>query len=447
MRCAVVVRYNSAVVVRCGGVDHGLSTRGRRAAQPANSYRAEFKRLKQDEWSPENPSGAIIVCVAENMLSRELVQRKLSPALASCSLDDLPYGDYSGIECLRGAIAAFLGERDGYVRGLCANDVCVTAGAGAALESTVHAITEPNDAVLIPAPFYPSFTNDLEVRCAARPVAVHPAGPDAEAIVAALEAAAASEAESGKVLLFSNPCNPTGQVVAAEVVRAMLRWAFARGFHVISDEIYALSCFEEEGRGAERFRSALSVAAGEEEMTEAAKTHLHILGGFSKDFCASGLRVGWVVSRNQELRAANANLGYFHAVPNNLQRAVAELLSDEEWVTEYIAENCNRLRRQHKVLADVLTSAGIPFQPANSALFCMIDLRSWLSSPTPEAERELWRDLVEEARVLVTPGLECFAPEPGFFRLCFAAAAPEALQEMGSRLARVLKARATLLET
>ena len=118
------------------------------------------------------------------------------------------------------------------------------AGAGAIIDLLFHCLASPGDAVLIPAPYYPAFDNDLGVRngAAAVPVYLSPeslggnGSGGAESLAAQLDAAAAAAASGGRAvraLLVSNPSNPLGTVVAEADVRAMMAWCLANGVHFV----------------------------------------------------------------------------------------------------------------------------------------------------------------------------------------------------------------------
>ncbi len=109
---------------------------------------------------------------------------------------------------------------------------------------------------------------------------------------------------------------------------------------------------------------------------------VHIIWAFSKDFCASGLRCG-------EVTAA-------------------------------------------------LVTAGITYIEAGAAIFLLCDLREFLEEPTWDAEAGLWRRLLEDANVNITPGAACRIAEPGFFRLCYAAGPREAVLAGVARLGEAL---------
>lgn len=88
--------------------------------------------------------------------------------------------------------------------------------------------------VLIPAPYYPAFDNDLAVRNSVRPLPVH-LSPDTP-LAAQLDAAADAAAARGhpvKALLVSNPSNPLGTVLAEGEVREMLAWCLRRRIHFV----------------------------------------------------------------------------------------------------------------------------------------------------------------------------------------------------------------------
>ena len=75
---------------------------------------------------------------------------------------------------------------------------------------------------------------------------------------------------------------------------------------------------------------------------------------------------------------------------------------------------------------------------------CCPSCRSrWLPESTWEAERAFWDRVCQEGKIILTPGHDCHAPKPGFFRLCFAWMPPEALAVAMGRLQRVLAGMVT----
>jgi aspartate/methionine/tyrosine aminotransferase len=104
-----------------------------------------------------------------------------------------------------------------------------------------------------------------------------------------------------KAVLICNPSNPVGRFYSREALVEIARFCGERGLHLVSDEIFAMSCFdsEEEG-GLDTFTSVLSIPDDVEKNVK--KENIHALYGASKDFGMGGLRLGFLVSRNGVLK-------------------------------------------------------------------------------------------------------------------------------------------------
>ena len=227
-------------------------------------------------------------------------------------------------------------------------------------------------------------------------------------------------------LLFTTPNNPLGQVYTRDAVLEIVEWADRRHIQLIVDEIYALSVF------------------GEREFTSVASLHpelgndVHVVWAFSKDFGASGLRFGVLISENQAVLEAVGSLTYWSACSSHTQYLLSELIRDEGIVDEYIAAMQTKLRQAYRNVTGALDNASIDHIPAEAAFFLICDLRYRLETPTWEAEHRLWRKILEQANVNLTPGEVCRINEPGFFRLCYAAESSDVVQKAIERLGRVL---------
>jgi len=189
---------------------------------------------------------------------------------------------------------------------------------------------------------------------------------------------------------------------------------------VIFDEIYALSVFGE--------RSFTSCA----ELRPSLGERVHIVWAFSKDFGASGLRCGVLVSENRAVNAAVDALAYWACCSGHTQYLLGDMISDEAWVDTYLGAMRSFLRGAHARLTGALDEGGIRHLPAEAGVFVLLDLRAHLAAPTWEAENTLWLEILERARVNLTPGAACHVGEPGFFRLCYAGL-PTANVEAGVR--------------
>jgi 1-aminocyclopropane-1-carboxylate synthase len=466
---------------------HCLSSRGAHATKPPFSYLHAFFRAMQEPYEPgSREDGYVVLAVAQNFLTVDTVQRRLALAMRSEQpAATAGYDNMRGSDRLRRALAAHMkrvlapNHADGAID---PDRLCVSAGAGAVIDNLFMTITSPGDGVLIPAPYYPAFDNDLRVRNGVRAIPV--AGADAESLptapsldraVEAFAAAAAANSSSpssaARALLLTNPSNPLGVVYAKSSMLHAARWALREGMHVVVDEVYASSEYYDVGpfvsalewtpedvlgnvggsgtsNGFKRDSDAdsdddlrTSDSWTLEDARRAMATRLHVVYGLSKDFCASGYRVGVLSTRNEQVVKAMDNVAYFCCVPGPMQFAIAEMLEDEAWVDLFLEENSGNLRDAHAVLTSILTEGNVPVVPSSAGMFVWIDLSSFMKAPTWEEEKRLWTALFEDekTRLLMTPGRDCRHNKPGCFRLCFAAVKREALEVAARRLVDFVK--------
>lgn len=416
---------------RPGTGRNGLSARGEELCRqpPFPEYlREHFLRSERPYNARSAPDGYIPLCIAENRQVSDLLLAKMA-ACRDTPPEALGYDAMIGSWSFREALAAFM-SRTFLGRRCAPEQIAVLAGAGAVLEILFYAIAGPGEGVLVPTPSYAGFWMDLETRNQLRIVPVHGHSDDGFRLSPALlDRAAAATDRPVRALLLTSPSNPLGTVYGAEELEAVLDWAEERGLHVVSDEIYALSVY-----GERRFTSVASLRPRLGE-------RLHVVWAFSKDFAASGLRCGVLLTENEGLRTAVDALAYWSCCSGDTQHLLTRMVRDEAWVDRYTASMQDRLRRAYRAIGAALTAESIPFLPAEAGFFVLCDLRRFLPAPSWEEEDRLWRRLLEEANVNLTPGSACRNREPGFLRLCFASVQPEVAEEGVRRIARVLSGR------
>lgn len=173
-------------------------------------------------------------------------------------------------------------------------------------------LTDPNEGILLGQPIYGSFAGDLRTLSSCRLIYTPFHGDDqfSPAAVARYEEALLHAQESGiavKTLLICNPHNPLGRCYPQETLEALLRFCQKYGIHLISDEVYALSVYDEDGDDLQsRFVSALSINPVQLGVDP---DLIHVLYGMSKDFAMAGLRLGCLISHNQNLLRSALSIG------------------------------------------------------------------------------------------------------------------------------------------
>lgn len=391
------------------------------------------------------------------------------------------YTSFLGDLGFRSAVAGYAEQtfaKDAAAAGQSIEPECLalSSGCGAVMDNICFAVCDPGSEILIPAPYYPAFDNDLRVKSNVIPF---PVLPSSERTILPSNGdldKAFSRCKSPRILLLTNPHNPLGVVLRPEETKRCVKWALQKGLHVISDEIYANSCHGE-GTIAEgnEFRSAIAMVSppppslpplslplsraltlwiplplvrvfviqmpelSEELGSGLVEQRVHTIFGFSKDFCASGLRIGALHSKNARLLKSIENIGYFCGVSGHTGECMKQVLEDQRWVTKFVTKNKRNLRKSYLALSTQLDHVGLRYLPANAGMFVWLDLRKYLKEATWDGEKELWTALAEDCKVLFTPGRDCHARDPGFFRICFAWVPEQALGVALQRVAAYLK--------
>jgi len=404
-----------------------LSRRGQTLVDspPVPAYIAEHFARAGEPWDQTlRPDGYISLCIAENKLHNDALIEQLARYDVPARV--LGYDAMTGNPEFRRRLATFMG-RSFLGRTFEAEQLVVLAGAGVVLEMLFYALCDPGDGVLIPTPSYAGFWPDLETRDELNIVRVDCTSENEFRLTPALLDAAVETADCPvTAFLFTTPNNPLGRVYARDELLEIVEWAEQKGIHLIMDEIYALSVFGE--------REFVSVAS----LLPKLGDRVHIVWAFSKDFGASGLRCGVLISESQAVLDAVSGLAYWAACSGHTQHLLSELVADDDVVDEYLRGMRRKLGHAYRNVTGALDELGIAYLPAEAAIFLICDLRSHLTAPTWAAERALWRRIVDEANVNLTPGEACRINEPGFFRICYAAENGTAVREAITRIGRVL---------
>lgn len=236
--------------------------------------------------------------------------------------------------------------------------------------------------------------------------------------------AAYEEAESKNLtvrgLLITNPSNPLGATIKRSNLEQILDFVAAKNIHLVSDEIYSGSAFSSE--------EFISVAEILESRNYEGSERVHIVYSLSKDLGLPGFRVGTIYSYNDDVMTTARRMSSFTLISSQTQQLLANMLSDVEFTQNYIRTNRLRLKTRYDMIIDGLRKIGIECLNGNAGLFCWMNLSPLLKEKTQEEELELWKLILSEVRLNISPGSSCHCNEPGWFRVCFANMSEETLK-------------------
>jgi aspartate/methionine/tyrosine aminotransferase len=407
-------------------LEGGLSSRADIFLKSSQPYQQRCIKALFNQYSEDNVKGDIPMSIAENKLCADFLMEKIK-SVQRYSFDVLNYTDVTGLPRVKTVLATFLGERIFGGHRIKPENLVIGPGCTGLLFQLSLLLFEENDSVLIPAPYYPAFDADFKNMGGVTTVPVWPIGEvpvtgsssDAskwilnniseEALNDAYERSLTA-GHTPKVLLIVNPGNPTGVVYTKKQVQTAINWTKRRNIHLIVDEIYALSVYN----SPTPFVSIVKM------MENNLGDHVHILWGLSKDFGASGLRVGVLYSQNKALLSAFSSFQVAFQVSNIVQEMMSHILQDSLFIDAYFAQNRLKLKYSYDILRSNLEPLGIKIiTPAGASIFVFVDFRILLKEHTFEGERILF-DLLCAYGVVITPGESCHCQIPGFFRICFA---------------------------
>ncbi|XP_037021996.2 1-aminocyclopropane-1-carboxylate synthase-like protein 1 [Artibeus jamaicensis] len=398
-----------------------LSSRGRVVKWFWDSAEEGYRTYHMDEYDEEeNPNGIINLGTSENKLCLDLLSRRLSQSdMLQVEPSLLQYADWRGHLFLREEVARFLSFYCKSPTPLKPESVVVLNGCASLFSALAMVLCEAGEAFLIPAPYYGAITQHVYLYSNVRLVYVYldsevtgldtrPFQLSVEKLEIALQGAN-SEGVKVKGLILINPQNPLGDIYSPEELREYLEFAKRHQLHVVVDEVYMLSVFDE----AVGYRSVLSL----ERLPDPQRTH--VMWAASKDFGMSGLRFGTLYTENQDVATAVASLCRYHGLSGLVQHQMAQLLRDHDWINQvYLPQNHAQLRAAHAYVSGELRALGVPFLNRGAGFFIWADFRKYMPEATFEEEMLLWHRFLDN-KVLLSFGKAFQCKEPGWFRLVF----------------------------
>ncbi|KAI4311471.1 hypothetical protein MLD38_036365 [Melastoma candidum] len=407
-----------------GAVLSKIATDGRHGED--SPYFDGWKAYEENPFHPaQNPDGVIQMGLSENGLCFDLTEdwMKSNPKASICTAEGVEnfssianFQDYHGLPEFRQAIARFMTRiRCGRAK-FDSDRIVMSGGCTGACETLVFCLADPEDAFLVPSPYYPAFNRDVRWRTGVQLIPINcKSSNNFQLTLPELESAYEEAVESGvnvKGLILTNPSNPLGTTLDRTSLRELLEFTSRKKIHLVCDEIYSATVFS-----SPEFTSVSEVM---HEVECCDPNLVHIIYSLSKDMGLPGFRVGVIYSYNNTVVSIARKMSSFGLVSSQTQLLVASMLSDEEFVEKFLEESPRRLRARHRKFVRALGEVGIGCLQGNAGLFFWMDLRHFLKEQTFEEEMRLWRVIVHDVRLNVSPGSSFGCPEPGFFRVCFA---------------------------
>ncbi|MGD0868430.1 MAG: pyridoxal phosphate-dependent aminotransferase [Bryobacteraceae bacterium] len=329
------------------------------------------------------------------------------------------YTENAGLPSLRRAIAGNY-RRLQSVELDPATEIVVTASGVQALNLGIRCALDPGDEAIVLTPAWPNGSSSVMMANAAVRQIPHPLRGARYSID--FEALTAAVTPRTRLLLYTSPSNPLGWVASEEEQRGLLDFARRHDLWLIADEVYD-RLYYGGARLGEPVPSILRRATRDDAVM--------VVHSFSKSYCMTGWRVGWLVAR-RDLAAKATQLNEFvisHA-PTIAQKAGETALAEGE---SELVRMLERLRENRGICMDALNGIRGVTLPTPDGAFYVFPCIDGMDDSFAFCKR-----LLEETRVGLAPGVAFGAGGEGSIRICYAAE-PAILVPAMERLTKFLR--------
>ncbi len=334
-------------------------------------------------------------------------------AAAALEAGDIGYTNATGISSLRRRLARYYEER--YRVSVDPQRIVVTTGSSAGFLLAFLCLFETGDRVAIPSPGYPAYRNILK---ALSLVPVEIETNDETGWVLSADALSAAHRRNRLAgVLVANPNNPNGTMIAPEPFADLLQTARDNALRFISDEIYHGLTYQV----AET--TALS-------LTDDAV----VINSFSKYFCMTGWRIGWMVVPEGLVKTVDRLQQNLFICAPQISQVAAQAALDGTAEMEAVKQGYVKNR---ELFLERLPRLGIEhIQPIDGAFYAYGDISPWGGD-----SMALSREILKSAKVATTPGLDFDAARGGSWMRFSFAGETERMKQGFDRLDAWLKTR------
>ncbi|MED0657363.1 aminotransferase [Anoxybacillus ayderensis] len=295
-----------------------------------------------------------------------------------------------------------------------ADEIIVTVGASQALDVSLRAILNSGDEVIVVEPSFVSYA-PLVSLAGGVPIPIQTSGKHQFKLQP--EQIEQVVTPKTKALIICSPNNPTGTVLNAEELAQIARIVEKHDLLVISDEIYAELCYEEQ------YTSFPAI--------DRMRERTILINGFSKGFAMTGWRLGFIAAP-RELATAMLKIHQYTMMcaPTMAQYAAIEALQNGAADVEQMKKS---YRQRRNFFVQSLNEIGLSCHMPGGAFYAFPSIRSTGMTSEQFAER-----LLLEEKVAVVPGHVFGVSGEGYIR-CSYASSLEQLQEAIRRMKRFLE--------
>ncbi len=227
---------------------------------------------------------------------------------AKLTSGEIKYTPPDGLPSMKKAVIRYTEEN--YDRLVAPENVLITNGAKQSLFNIFYSILNPQDEVIVIAPYWVSYTEMIKM-CLGIPVVVTPEDGTFTPRFEDIERAVTS---STRAIIVNSPNNPSGAIYPAELIEKIVKMCEKKSIFMICDDIYHKLTFDRNK----------AVPAYQFTKTDIENSHVIVVNGVAKLYGMTGFRIGWVVAPRDLVRVMTNVLAQTTSCVSPLAQSAAE---------------------------------------------------------------------------------------------------------------------------
>ncbi|HVM92706.1 MAG TPA: pyridoxal phosphate-dependent aminotransferase [Terriglobales bacterium] len=309
-------------------------------------------------------------------------------AVINCSsvlnTGEIRYTPPDGIGALKKAIVRYTEEH--YQKLVSAQNIIASGGAKQALMVLLHAILDPKEEVIFPAPYWVSYPEMIKL---AGGVPVPITAEDGTFCPTVKEITDAVGSYT-KAIILNSPNNPSGAMYSEDFIREIVEFCEKKSLYLIMDDIYNRLVFD--GRSAPICYEFAKAPIEESKLV--------VINGVSKSYAMTGFRIGWAVGNKQLIEAMSTIQSQQTSGPASpSQWAAVGALNGVQSCVQSLRVT---LENNRNVMMDRLRAfTGVKVTKPDGTFYCFPDFSAYEKN-----SQKLSQFLLDKVRVVTVPGKE-----------------------------------------
>ena len=303
---------------------------------------------------------------------------------AKLTSGEVKYTPADGVPSLKKAVIRYTEEN--YNRLVSPENVIITNGAKQSLFNIFYAILNPQDEVIVLAPYWVSYPEIIKM-CYGKPVIVTPEDGTFTPTFDEIERAITSYT---RAIIVNSPNNPSGAVYPPELIEKIVDFCERKGIYMICDDIYHKLVFDRN----------VAVPAYEFLNKDVEDSHIIVVNGVAKVYGMTGFRVGWVVGPRELVRVMTNITAQTTSGVSPVSQAAAEgALNGLQTIVEALRLQIENNRAI--LLQEMMSFKGARLITPDGTFYAFPDLRAFNGNSV-----DLCKFLLKKALVVTVPGKE-----------------------------------------